>query len=586
MGEAHYTQSSFVAGTLSPRVSARSDIEQYYAAGTIIENFVVLPHGPIARRSGSQFMGAVRNESRPSVLKSFTFNRTQSYMLVFNDGVIRFYSTNGYFLNDADTILEVAHDIPDEILKEVRFTQLNDLVIITHPKLAPKKLARHSATNWVFETIAFTAKPGEWTTDNYPSVSAFFEQRLYFAGCPSVPQKLWGSMTADFFNFTLNTSAAGSENPDLPLDRDAIAYSISSDRSSEILWLMAKDKLIAGTVGREFLLTSSAIGEALSPLNIRCACITTYGSKNVPPNILDDTMFFVQRGGQKIRAMAYQFTSDSYSARDISIMASHLVEDGIKKIGFQSSPDALMWVLTETNKVVSVTYESEHKVIAWHTHNVGDVKDLEVLDGVAYDTVWMIVEREVDGVKHQYIEFIRHAFKDSDDVKEQYFTDCTNIYKGDPTTVITGLDYLEGEEVTVLVDGWVHPTRVVEGGKITLQSPGSIVLVGLPFTSRFVSVRLTTPDAPMFYHIKNASQGILTVINSVGMKMGVAGQPLTQAINPTVRRMNEEVALVNGDLEVNFSSMADRELKIEIVQELPLPCTVAGFAVKVGANAL
>ena len=48
---------------------------------------------------------------------------------------------------------------------------------------------------------------------------------------------------------------------------------------------------------------------------------------------------------------------------------------------------------------------------------------------------------------------------------------------------ITDLDWLEGETVSILADGAVHPQRVVSSGEISLDRPASLVHVGLPYQS-------------------------------------------------------------------------------------------------------
>ena len=57
-------------------------------------------------------------------------------------------------------------------------------------------------------------------------------------------------------------------------------------------------------------------------------------------------------------------------------------------------------------------------------------------------------------------------------------------YNGAPTTTITGLDHLEGKEVTALADGSVVTGKTVSSGQITLGTEASVVHVGLPYTGK------------------------------------------------------------------------------------------------------
>jgi hypothetical protein len=95
------------------------------------------------------------------------------------------------------------------------------------------------------------------------------------------------------------------------------------------------------------------------------------------------------------------------------------------------------------------------------------------------DVTFLLVRRTIDGATVRYIEYIEKYLTD----EYAFFMDCGLTYDGTPVTAISGLDHLEGEEVTVLVDGAVHPNRTVSAGAINLQVAGSVVNVGLPYTA-------------------------------------------------------------------------------------------------------
>ena len=58
------------------------------------------------------------------------------------------------------------------------------------------------------------------------------------------------------------------------------------------------------------------------------------------------------------------------------------------------------------------------------------------------------------------------------------------------TATISGLGHLEGEEVSVLANGLVHPPVTVESGTITLNDTYSNVIIGLPYETKI------TPHLP------------------------------------------------------------------------------------------
>lgn len=70
--------------------------------------------------------------------------------------------------------------------------------------------------------------------------------------------------------------------------------------------------------------------------------------------------------------------------------------------------------------------------------------------------------------------------------------DCCAVYDGEATTVITGLDHLEGEVVHVVADGIYAGTKTVSGGQITLDTAAKYIIAGLFYLT---AIKTLTPDA-------------------------------------------------------------------------------------------
>jgi hypothetical protein len=86
---------SFTAGELSSSMEGRTDFAKYFNGATNIENFVVLPHGPITRRPGTYFVSEIKTSSAKTRLIPFTFSTTQTYVLEFGNNYIRFFKDSG-----------------------------------------------------------------------------------------------------------------------------------------------------------------------------------------------------------------------------------------------------------------------------------------------------------------------------------------------------------------------------------------------------------------------------------------------------------------------------------------------------------
>lgn len=148
-------------------------------------------------------------------------------------------------------------------------------------------------------------------------------------------------------------------------------------------------------------------------------------------------------------------------------------------------------------------------------------------------------------------------------------------------TKIGGLDHLAGETVTVLVDGATHPDRVVSPtGEILLERPASWAHVGLGYVSRLTTMDLEAGAAD------GAAQGkkrrlhrvIVRFIDSLGARVG-AEPGLTEDLifRDPGTAMDQSPRLFSGDKVVAFPKGWDRQALVTVLQEQPLPCTVAAL---------
>lgn len=159
------------------------------------------------------------------------------------------------------------------------------------------------------------------------------------------------------------------------------------------------------------------------------------------------------------------------------------------------------------------------------------------------------------------------------------------------TTVVTGLNHLEGLTVTILADGSVVPNQVVTNGSITLPQAYSAIVVGLPYTCQLQTLYLDPPSQGGTTQTKRktVSSVGLRLQNSRGLSVG-SNQPdaSTQPNGATVPwtgmiEIKERNALVNagnaiplftGDHYVNISGDWNTKGQIAIQQTYPLPANV------------
>lgn len=234
------------------------------------------------------------------------------------------------------------------------------------------------AKSWVLKTSAFNADLG------YPKCCSYFKQRLVFANTKKFPNKIWFSRIGVSTNYLETTD-----------DADAFSIVSSSDQSDSIMFLAPQKGLIALTSGAEFLVSSD---NALSPTTVQIDEHTAYGAyPNTRPCRVGNELLFVQRGGERLRALSYRYEVDGLVSPEISIVAGHIGEmhKGINEISYQQEPESLVWLVLGDGKVATITFNREQEVIAWAQHDFGgSVKSICSLPTeLGSDNCFMLIER-------------------------------------------------------------------------------------------------------------------------------------------------------------------------------------------------
>lgn len=234
------------------------------------------------------------------------------------------------------------------------------------------------AKSWVLKTTAFNGIYG------YPKCCTFFKQRLVFGNTKKFPNKVWFSRIANPTNFLETTE-----------DADAFSVVSSSDQADSILFLVPQKGVIALTSGAEFLLGSDG---ALTPTTIQIDEHTAWGSyAKTRPCRIGSELLFVQRGGERLRALSYRYEVDGLVSPEISSVASHIGETnlGITEITYQQEPESLVWCVLGNGRVASITFNREQEVVAWAQQDFGGVAKsiCSVPTQLGSDLCFMLINR-------------------------------------------------------------------------------------------------------------------------------------------------------------------------------------------------
>lgn len=150
-------QQSFVGGEWSPSLYGRSDIAKYQTAVRLMRNFIAHPQGGVSNRPGTYFVGEAKNPSGNIRLVPFQFSVVQGYALEFGHNYMRVVKDGGYVLDGSNNIYELVTTYADADIPLLKFTQSADVLYVTHPSYAPRKITRTGHASWSISTVSFTA---------------------------------------------------------------------------------------------------------------------------------------------------------------------------------------------------------------------------------------------------------------------------------------------------------------------------------------------------------------------------------------------------------------------------------------------
>jgi len=295
----------------------------------------------------------------------------------------------------------------------------------------------------------------------YPKTCTFHQGRLFFGGSKTRPATLWGSNVNDFYNFDEGRARAD-ELIDVTLDTDQVnaIEAIFSNRSLQVF-----------TSGGEFYVPQ-ARGEPITPVNVLVSVQTNLGSRRVRPVSIDGVTLFVQRTGKSVNQFVFVNEFQSNQTASVSSLAPHLInkpKELVASRGTESSDANYVYILNEDGSLTVFNTLSSEGVQAFTSWASGNIKSVSVVD----DTLYLLVEREIDGSTVYYIEV----------ESSTALTDSAIVSNVGGSATLTGLSHLEGETVDVKADGAYQGEFVVSGGQVVIERVvNNSWEAGLPYT--------------------------------------------------------------------------------------------------------
>lgn len=210
---------SFAGGEITGELAGRVDLTKFQTGLSLCRNFIVLPHGPVARRPGFEFVNEAKDSTHAVRLMPFSFSTEQTAVIEFGHQYVRFHVNGGTLLEDSVAISSIAgstvnttaahgystgdwafigtryHKVTvvdadtftttdlwgvattasgttaarvytlvtsydSDDLFDLHFTQSSDVITIAHPNYPAAELSRLGAASWSLTNISFAAPAG------------------------------------------------------------------------------------------------------------------------------------------------------------------------------------------------------------------------------------------------------------------------------------------------------------------------------------------------------------------------------------------------------------------------------------------
>lgn len=327
------------------------------------------------------------------------------------------------------------------------------------PEIVPKTI-KSNIGGVVVATITQGESGGEVkisATRGYAGCGAFYSQRLWLGGLPFLPENFMASKTGDYFNFRIKGNRENS----------AIDVNLDTDEVTAVRRIIASRSLMIFTSSAEFFWSNEPVrADVPAAKNF-----TKHGiSPFIVPIEIDGALMFVPKTHNDILQIVWDDQLQTYATQSVTTLGAHLVI-GLSDLGFRkrannSRPD-LMVATRDDGMAVGVSMmRSENMTGIFRIETQGNFKSV---CGDDAETIYFVVER-----------FGKYRL--------EYFADClmdsaivikvTNT----PISQVAGLFHLEGQVVTIIIDGEEIGTAQVANGIVQLPySPTNWVEVGLPF---------------------------------------------------------------------------------------------------------
>jgi hypothetical protein len=295
-------------------------------------------------------------------------------------------------------------------------TVVGGKLITVNDQLPPAAAIGVSTTNY--------RKPAFSPTEGYPRAVCFHDGRIWWAGTTGKGSRIWGSKLDDFYIFLTGS-----------LDDSGLDVTLGATEANDILWMSSHNRaMVVGTSGQEWTIDGGDAETVITPTKARARLRTRYGSADIAPQAVAESLLFFPRSGASLREFTYSFQLDGFTAPDMTQLIGGLIYSGggVKCAAYTSVPFPILWVVGTVGNLWSFVYDREQNILAWalHTlpsgdtfHSVAATYDL----ATNVDVPFFTIKKVVNSVTHYIAANIAPVAFVTSLTESEQFTDDFNL---------------------------------------------------------------------------------------------------------------------------------------------------------------
>lgn len=419
-------------------------------------------------------------------------------------------------------------------------------------------------------------------TQGYPRAVAFHEQRLFWGGTDENPLTIWGSVS--------NGAYENYDKDDASAD-DAPTFDVNG-RANTIQWLLSNGRfLVAGTYGGlAFADFSSATDNPIPTVYNG----SSFGSSDIQGVQVNGSVIYPSSNKKNLYRAQYDDITLQYRSLDLNDLNDDYLDAGATYADTVEQPDVGV-LLVEDGDLKVLNYDETQSettlpLIGWYSKEVnGDIESVASVPTTDDDRIWVVIKRTIDGSTARYVEYF--------DISENdIYMDSSITYSGSATRILTGLDHLEGEEVTVVGDGAYAGNYTVSSGSITIPDSKSAVesaYIGLAYNADLETMPINIPIPQLGGDTMTLKARIdevaLILYKTLGLQMGRTTATLkTIPFRDSNDAMNTAPPIFGNsypDIKVeSFDGDWSRQPTIYIRSNLPFPATICGLKARMAVE--